>query len=68
MRLEIKVIANSDKDEVIEGEVLTVRVKVPAKENKANVAVTKILKKYFSGDVRIVKGLTSRRKVIEIKK
>lgn len=35
-------------------------------ENKANVALEKFLKKYFNKPVKIIKGLKSREKIVEI--
>lgn len=66
MRMEIKVNANSRKDEVVEDSVLTVNVRAPPDNNRANIAVIKLLEDYFDRRVRIVSGLKSRKKVIEI--
>ena len=46
-----------------------VKVNAPAKEGKANKKLVEILSKHFSkpkSSIRIVKGLTSKNKVIEI--
>jgi uncharacterized protein (TIGR00251 family) len=68
MRKDIRVIPNAGKDEVSEKDgVLTVKVKAPAKDNRANIAVLKLLRKHFGKDVKIVSGLTGKRKTIEIK-
>lgn len=64
--MEIKVNANSRKDEVVEDVILTVNVKAKPENNKANLAVIKILEDYFDRQVRIVSGLKSRKKIIEI--
>ncbi|MCM8794865.1 MAG: DUF167 domain-containing protein [Candidatus Omnitrophica bacterium] len=48
---------------------LTVKVTEPAKEGRANAAVIEMLARHFGlprGAVRIVRGETSRRKLIEI--
>ncbi len=67
MRKDIKVFPNAGKDEVSENDgILVVRVKAPAKGNKANMAVLKVLKKHFGRDVRFVSGLKSKRKTVEI--
>ncbi len=67
MRLEIKVLPGAGKDEVSEdGGAITVRVKAQAKDNKANVAVLKVLRKHFGKEVRFVSGLKSRKKTVEI--
>jgi uncharacterized protein (TIGR00251 family) len=66
MRMEIKVNANARKDEVIEDVILTVNVKEKPENNKANLAVIKLLEDYFDRQVRIVSGLKGRKKIIEI--
>jgi len=48
---------------------LVVRVKEPPKEGKANSAVVRAVAHYFGvapSDVRVVTGLTGRRKVLEL--
>ena len=71
MRIQVKVIPNSKEAKVEkEGEgVLRVRVDAPTKEGKANKRLIELLAEYFSkpkSSVRIVKGLSSRNKVVEI--
>ncbi|MBN1896687.1 MAG: DUF167 domain-containing protein [Candidatus Aenigmarchaeota archaeon] len=67
MKREIRVTANAGTEEVSEKDgILTVKVKAPAKDNKANIAVLKLLKKHFNRDVRFVSGLTSKRKIVKI--
>jgi len=67
MRKEIKVFPNAGKDEVSGKDgILLLRVKAPARDNKANMAVLKVLKKHFGRDVRFVSGLKSKRKTVEI--
>ena len=67
MQKEIKVVPNAGKDEVSEKDgLLLVKVKAPAKDNRANVAVIKLLRKHFRKDVRLVSGLTGRKKIVEI--
>ena len=70
MRLNIKVQPNSKKQEIqtdIEGKISKVFLKKPAKENKANNELIKFLSKYFKNKVKIIKGFTSKRKLIEVK-
>lgn len=43
-----------------------VRVKAPRRKGRANAAVLKLLRRHFGGRARIVSGLTSTRKVVEI--
>jgi len=65
-RIEIKVIPNSDVEEILETEPLIVRVKEPPTKGKANKAVIKLLSRYINANVRIVSGTKSRRKTVEI--
>jgi uncharacterized protein (TIGR00251 family) len=65
-RIEIKVIPNSDVEEILEAEPLIVRVKEPPAKGKANKAVITLLSRYFNANVRIVSGTKSRRKIVEI--
>ena len=65
--MEIKVKAGSSKNFVKkEGDSYIVYVKEKAEKGRANKAVIKLLKKYFGRDVRIVKGLKSKNKVIAL--
>jgi uncharacterized protein (TIGR00251 family) len=66
MRINIKVIPKSKKDEVIEGDPFVVRVTDPPEKNKANRKVIKLLSKHFDAKVSIIRGLGSREKVIEV--
>ncbi len=70
-QVKVKVVPNSKKAKVeqTEGGVLRVNVDAPAKEGKANKRLVEILAKYFSkpkSSIRIVKGQTSKNKVVEI--
>lgn len=68
--IQIKVIPNAKKPEVIEKDNLfKVKVSAPAIEGKANKAVIKILAEYFKvkpKQVSIIKGETSNLKTIKI--
>ncbi len=71
MKIQVKVIPNSKEPRVreIEG-VLRVKVDAPAKKGKANKRLVEILAKYLSKpklSIKIIEGLTSKNKVIEIK-
>ena len=72
MKLHIKVIPSSSKD-CIAGwleDTLKVKVKAPAEKGKANKAIIKVLEKTLNlpkGSIHITSGITSSRKVIEIK-
>ena len=65
--MEIKVKAGSSVEKVVKvGDSLVVYVKSHAIEGKANRDVLRVLKKYFGKPVRIVKGLKSKLKIIEV--
>lgn len=71
MKILVKVKANSktEKIEKADGKNFIVSVKAPAKEGKANAAVVKALAEYFGvsqSDVRIISGLNSKQKIIEV--
>jgi uncharacterized protein (TIGR00251 family) len=69
MIINIKAIPNSGKEEIkkINYNEYAVYLKKPAEDNKANIELIKLLKEYFKKDVRIVKGLKSRRKIVFVK-
>ena len=68
MIINIKVKPNARKQEIIKTENhYQVKLKQQAKDNKANLELIKLLRKYFKKDIKIIKGLTSRNKVVEIK-
>jgi len=67
MKLTVKVIPNSKENKIEkENDILIVRLKEKAEKGKANIALIKLLTKYFNSQVRIVSGHRSRNKVIEI--
>lgn len=68
MRIKIKVIPNSRRNEVLDAgeKQLIVRVKEKAEKGKANLAVINLLKKHFRRKVRIVSGFSGKMKVIEV--
>jgi uncharacterized protein (TIGR00251 family) len=70
MKYAVKVKPNARIDEVIrEGEMLIIKTKEPPHEGKANLAVIRLAAQFFKiprSSVRIVSGLSSRNKVIEI--
>lgn len=70
MKIQIKVKPNSRVEEISQdGDIFQVRVKELPKEGKANKAVIKLLAEYFKvpqHSVRVVSGLGSKNKVIEI--
>jgi hypothetical protein len=70
--MKIQVIVNPGKKEnkiKIENGVYLVELKERAEKGKANIALIKLLAKHFkvsSADIRIVNGLTSHKKLVEI--
>ena len=72
MIINVKVKPNSDKQEIenIDGKNYRISLKSKPEDNKANIELLKLLKEYFSismQDIKILKGLKSRNKIIEIK-
>jgi uncharacterized protein (TIGR00251 family) len=70
MKIQVRVKPNSKTQEVSqEGNSFAVKVKEPAREGRANQAVIKLLAEHFGvpkSQVRILSGLTSKNKVIEV--
>jgi len=67
MLIQVKVKPNSKENKIIAGEIMEVFLKSPAENNRANIELIKLLKKYYHSEVRIIKGLKSKNKIIEIK-
>lgn len=68
MILKVKVHPNSSKEKIKEvtgG--LEIWIKARAEDNKANIALVKLLKRHFNKEVVIKSGFTSKNKIIEIK-
>jgi uncharacterized protein (TIGR00251 family) len=68
LRITVEVKAGSKTDEVTrgEGDRYIVRVKAQRRRGKANAAVLKLLKKHFRRQARIVSGMASTMKIVEI--
>lgn len=69
MIVEIEVVVNSGKNEVVVNNTIIVKVKAQAKNNQANISVIKLLSKYFKKDprkVKIISGFKSKKKKIQI--
>ena len=67
MIIHIKIKPNSKEQSIEENESgLIVKLKSSPENNKANLELIKILKKYFGKEVRIKSGFTSRKKVVEV--
>ena len=70
MKLQIKVNPNSGRQEIIkisETEYKIFLKKAP-EDKKANMELTKLMKKHFDRDVKIIKGHNSKNKIIEVKR
>ncbi|MBI3975341.1 MAG: DUF167 domain-containing protein [Armatimonadetes bacterium] len=72
MRLSVTVIPNarSPRVEPVSGGHLRVAVPAPAREGRANAALIDILAKHFGiprSGIRIVRGASSRHKVVQLK-
>jgi uncharacterized protein (TIGR00251 family) len=68
MRIKIKVHVNSKQEKIVkisEGE-FEVWIKERPIENKANKYLEKLFKKYFEKEVKIIKGLKSKNKILEL--
>jgi len=67
MIIKIKVKPHSGKQEVIkEGKMYNVFLKSIPENNKANIELIKMLKRYFKKEVKIKSGFTSRDKTVEV--
>ena len=59
MRMQIKAQPNSSRQEIqtnLDGTISKVFLKKPAKENKANIELEKLLSKHFKKKVKVIKG------------
>jgi uncharacterized protein (TIGR00251 family) len=66
-KINVKVYPNSGKQEVIKKEKkYFVYLKSAPENNKANIELMNLLKKYFKSDVKIKSGKSSKKKVIEV--
>ena len=68
MIIKVKVRPNSgeQKIEKISDSEFIVRLKMIAEDNKANIELMKLMKKYFGKHIKIIKGLKSSMKIIEV--
>ena len=66
--IKVKVKPNSGKQEIekISETEFVVRLKKPAEDNKANLELLKLMKKYFKKEARILRGLKSKEKILEV--
>ena len=71
MRISVKVKPNSNKDDIekLSEREFIIRVKAPAKENKANEAAISVLSGYFNvpgRSIKLISGRTSHTKIFDI--
>jgi len=69
MKISIRVQPNSGRQEIqqsIDGEIQKVFLKKPAEDGKANKELEKLLSKYFKKQAIIIKGHTSKDKIVEV--
>jgi len=67
MIITVKVKASSKRNKVEkQNDTYVIYVKAPAEKGKANSEVIKLLRRFFKRNVRIIKGVTSKTKIIEV--
>ena len=68
MKIKIKVNPNSKKQEIkkISEDSYIVYLKQKAENNKANIELMNMFKKHLKQNIKIIKGLKSRNKIIEV--
>lgn len=70
MKLNVRVIANAKRDEILkDGETFKAYLNAPAVEGKANKTLVRVLADYFSvkkSQINIIKGEKSRNKIVEV--
>ena len=68
MKIKVRVKPKSSKRKIekISNEEYKVYLKSAPEKGKANIELIKLLKKEFRGDIKIIKGKTSRNKIVEI--
>lgn len=68
MIIKIKVYPHSGREDIVKltEDSYKVYLKKPALDNKANIELLKLLSKYFKTQVKIIKGLKNREKIVEV--
>jgi uncharacterized protein (TIGR00251 family) len=69
MIIDVKVKPESGKQEIenVDGSNYKISLKSKPEDNKANIELIKLLKKHFGSNIKIIKGLRNRNKIVEIK-
>jgi len=70
MKIKVKVKPGSSKQNIVKisDEVYEVNLKSRPEDGKANAELLKMLRKEFKKDIKILRGLTSKNKIIEVNK
>lgn len=66
IKIKVKPGSREQKIEKVSNKEYKISLKERAEDNKANIELLKLLKRYFNKPARIIKGLKSRNKVIKI--
>lgn len=68
MKIKIKVHTNSSQEKILQlnKDSFEIWIKQKPIENKANFHLEKLLKDYFKREVKIISGLTFKKKIVEI--
>jgi len=68
MIIQVKVYPHSGKEEIVKinEKEYKIYLKKPAEDNKANIELLKILKRHFKSEAKLIKGLTSKNKIVMI--
>ncbi len=67
MKINVKIKPNSKEQEIKKTEKgYVVKVRAVPENGKANVELVKLLQRYFKKKVKLIKGLKSREKVLEV--
>ena len=69
MIINLKVRPNSGRQEIkkISDKDYLIYLRSIPENNKANIELIKLLRKYFNKDVKIIKGKSSMKKIVEVK-
>jgi len=67
IKIKVKPGSREQKIEKTSDSEYEINLKERAEDNKANIELLKLLKRYFNKEARIIEGKTSRNKIVEIK-
>jgi uncharacterized protein (TIGR00251 family) len=68
MKIKVKIHPASSKEKIKQKdkENYEIWIKEKAEDNKANIALVKMLKKHFKSEIKIKSGFSSRNKIIDV--